>query len=100
MATTKKTTATKAAPQANAPVKKEVAKRTFTGTVVSSSMNKTITVRVDSMKMNEKYQKTYRVSSKFPVHDEKNSAKVGDVVHFVETRPLSKTKRWKLVDKK
>ena len=70
--------------------------RTFTGTVVSSAMNKTIVARVDVMKLNTKYQKKFRVSTKYHVHDETNSAKVGDTVTFVECRPLSKTKRWRL----
>ncbi len=70
--------------------------RSFTGTVVSTGMQKTITVRVDSMKLNEKYQKKYRVSAKYHVHDEDGKAKVGDTVTFVECRPMSKTKRWTL----
>ena len=72
--------------------------RTFNGVVMSTSMQKTITVQVDFMKMNEKYQKKYRVSKKYHVHDEKGTAKVGDKVVFVECRPLSKTKRWRLVE--
>jgi small subunit ribosomal protein S17 len=72
--------------------------REFTGKVVSAAMNKTIVVRVDSMKMHSKYQKQYRVSKKFHVHDEKGIAKVDDMVRFVECRPLSKTKRWRLVE--
>lgn len=72
--------------------------RTFIGQVTSTGMAKTITVRVDTMKMNHKYQKKYRVSRKFHVHDEKGAAKVGNVVNFVECRPLSKTKRWRLVE--
>ncbi|MSU75441.1 MAG: 30S ribosomal protein S17 [Candidatus Magasanikbacteria bacterium] len=71
--------------------------RTFTGIVVSSAMTKTIVVRVDSLKLNTKYQKKYRVSKKYHVHDEKNEAKVGDTAVFAECRPLSKTKRWRLV---
>lgn len=71
--------------------------RTFSGTVTSTSMQKTITVRVDMKKMNEKYKKAFLVSKKYHVHDEKGEAKVGDEVTFVETRPLSKTKRWRLV---
>lgn len=70
--------------------------RTFTGTVVSIGMQKTIVVRVDRQKLHTKYNKRYRVSRKYHVHDEKNTAKVGDVVNFVECRPLSKTKRWRL----
>ena len=72
--------------------------RTLSGVVTSTAMQKTITVQVDSMKMNEKYQKKYRVSRKFHVHDEKGAAKVGDKVVFVECRPLSKTKRWRLAE--
>ena len=72
---------------------------TFQGTVVSTKMQKTIVVRVDRKKMNEKYQKQYQVSRKFKVHDEKGEYKVGDVVKFVETRPLSKDKRWRAVGK-
>lgn len=72
--------------------------RTFTGTVISAAMNKTIVVRVDTMKMNEKYQKKFRVSKKYHVHDEKGAAKVGERVSFVECRPMSKTKRWRLTN--
>lgn len=72
--------------------------RTFIGTVVSAGMQKTVTVRVDRMKLHPKYQKRYRVSKKFHVHDEKGAAKIGDSVAFVECRPLSKTKRWRLVE--
>ena len=76
---------------------KPINARTFSGTVVSNAMQKTITVRVDAKKLHEKYQKFYRVSKKYHVHDEKNEAKAGDTVTFAETRPMSKTKRWKLV---
>lgn len=76
---------------------KQTNARTFSGTVVSNAMQKTITVRVDAKKLHQKYQKYYRVSKKYHVHDEKGEAKVGDAVTFVETRPMSKTKRWKLV---
>ncbi|HLD60808.1 MAG TPA: 30S ribosomal protein S17 [Patescibacteria group bacterium] len=71
--------------------------RTFTGKVVSTAMHKTITVQVDTMKLNEKYHKKYRVSKKFHVHNEASAVAVGDVVNFVECRPMSKTKRWRLV---
>ena len=73
--------------------------KTFHGTVVSTKMQKTIVVRVDSMKVNPKYRKQYRQSRKFKVHDEMGGYKVGDVVSFVETRPLSKDKRWRAVGK-
>jgi small subunit ribosomal protein S17 len=72
--------------------------REFSGLVTSVAMAKTITVRIDVMKMNTKYQKKYRVSTKYHVHDEKGEAKVGDTVRFVECRPLSKTKRWRLIE--
>jgi small subunit ribosomal protein S17 len=68
------------------------------GTVVSSAMDKTIVVKVDAMKAHPKYQKVVRRSRKFHAHDEANEAKVGDVVRIVETRPLSATKRWRLVE--
>jgi small subunit ribosomal protein S17 len=72
--------------------------REFVGTVTSTAMAKTITVKVDSLRMNTKYHKQYRVSKKYHVHDEKGIAKVGDKVSFVECRPLSKTKKWRLVE--
>jgi small subunit ribosomal protein S17 len=68
------------------------------GTVVSSAMDKTIVVKVDVIKSHPKYKKVVRRSTKFHVHDEGNTAKVGDVVRIVETRPLSKTKRWRLAE--
>jgi small subunit ribosomal protein S17 len=74
-------------------------KRTLQGVVVSNKMQKTIVVRVDRMKMNPKYQKQFKQSTKFKVHDEKGEYKVGDVVRFEETRPLSKDKRWRVVGK-
>ena len=71
--------------------------RKFEGIVTSDKMQKTIVVRVDRLKMHSKYKKYYRISKKFKVHDEKNEAKVGDKVAFVEVRPLSRDKRWNLV---
>jgi small subunit ribosomal protein S17 len=68
------------------------------GVVVSSNMDKTIVVRVDAVKAHPKYQKVVRRSTKFHAHDEENQAKVGDVVRIVETRPLSKTKNWRLAE--
>lgn len=73
-------------------------KRTFQGVVVSDAMDKTIVVKVETKKVHPKYQKQFTVSKKYKVHDEKNAAKVGDQVVFVETRPLSKDKRWRLVE--
>ena len=68
------------------------------GVVVSAAMDKTIVVRVDSVKAHPKYKKVIRRSTKFHAHDEQNSAKAGDLVRIVETRPLSKTKRWRLAE--
>jgi len=68
------------------------------GVVVSSAMDKTIVVRVDAVKAHPKYKKVVRRSTRFHAHDEQNQAKVGDVVRIVETRPLSKTKNWRLAE--
>jgi small subunit ribosomal protein S17 len=68
------------------------------GVVVSSAMDKTIVVKVDTIKAHPRYKKVVRRSVKFHAHDEQNSANVGDVVRIVETRPLSKSKHWKLVE--
>ena len=69
----------------------------FTGTVVSDKMDKTIVVSVDTFDVHKIYKKRVKKSTKFHVHDENNTAKVGDVVQFMETRPLSKTKHYRLV---
>jgi small subunit ribosomal protein S17 len=66
------------------------------GTVVSAAMDKTIVVRVDLVKAHPVYKKVVRRSTKFHVHDEGNQAKVGDIVRIVETRPVSRMKRWRL----
>jgi small subunit ribosomal protein S17 len=68
------------------------------GTVVSDAMDKTIVVRVDTISAHRKYKKVVRRSRKFHAHDERNEAKVGDVVRIVETRPLSAMKRWRLTE--
>ncbi len=66
------------------------------GVVVSDRMDKTITVRIDTAKAHRLYGKTVRRSHKLTAHDENNEAAVGDLVSVVETRPLSKKKRWRL----
>jgi small subunit ribosomal protein S17 len=66
------------------------------GTVVSAAADKTIVVRVDVAKMHPTYKKVIRRSAKLHAHDEHNEAKVGDLVRIVETRPLSRMKRWRL----
>ena len=68
------------------------------GVVVSDAMDKTIVVKVDVIKSHPRYKKVIRRSVKFHAHDERNQAHVGDVVRIVETRPLSKTKRWRLAE--
>ena len=73
--------------------------RSFEGTVVRDAMDKTIVVRVDRIVVHPKYKKRYRVSKRYKVHDEKNAYKIGDTVQFVECRPLSKEKRWRIVSK-
>ena len=69
-----------------------------TGVVVSDAMDKTVLVRIDRQVRHPLYGKTVRRSSKLAAHDETNDAHVGDTVRVVETRPLSKTKRWRLVE--
>ena len=61
-------------------------------------MDKTIVVRVDMVRPDRRYKKVVRHSSKFHAHDEGNQANVGDLVRIVETRPLSKTKNWRLAE--
>jgi small subunit ribosomal protein S17 len=68
------------------------------GIVVSSAMNKTIVIRIDSVRAHDRYGKVVRRSSRLHVHDEQNVAGVGDTVRVVETRPLSATKRWRLLE--
>jgi small subunit ribosomal protein S17 len=68
------------------------------GIVVSSAMEKTIVVKVETVKAHSRYKKVIRRSRKFHAHDEQNVANVGDVVLIVETRPLSATKNWRLVE--
>lgn len=68
------------------------------GKVVSDKMEKTVVVAVETYKKDSLYGKRVKYTKKFKVHDEKNEAKVGDVVRIMETRPLSKDKRWRLVE--
>ena len=73
-------------------------KRTLQGVVVSDKQNKTLVVRVERRFTHPLFKKTVRHSKKYYAHDEKNEAKIGDVVRLEETRPLSKLKRWKLIE--
>jgi small subunit ribosomal protein S17 len=74
------------------------ARKTRTGEVVSSSMNKTIVVRTVTRVPHPKFGKIVKQMRKFYAHDEQNQAKPGDTVRIMETRPLSKLKRWRLVE--
>ncbi len=110
--TTKKATATETAPKATRKVSAARAKtkaersvparvpgrKERRGVVVSSAMDKTVVVRIDSVKAHDLYGKVVRRSRKLHVHDEQNTAGVGDLVRVVETRPLSATKRWRLLE--
>jgi small subunit ribosomal protein S17 len=77
--------------------KPPVISRKFNGVVVSDKNDKTIIVKVESVKKHPKYQKRYISSRRYKVHDEKNEYKVGDKVIFIECRPLSKDKRWRVI---
>lgn len=70
--------------------------RTVRGQVVSDKMDKTVVVAVSSLKEHPIYRKKYKVTTKFKAHDEDNTCKVGDLVEIVETRPLSRDKRWRV----
>ena len=76
---------------------KKVIRRTFNGLVTSDKADKTITVIVTRTKLHPMYKKRFTVSRKYKVHDEKNQFKVGDSVTFVECRPISKDKRWRVL---
>ena len=67
-----------------------------TGVVVSDSRDKTVTVEIASSVRHRVYKKTVRRSTKLHVHDEQNDARMGDTVRIVETRPISKSKRWRI----
>lgn len=73
------------------------ARKVYQGTVVSDKMDKTITVAVETMKKDRLYGKRKKYTKKYKAHDETNSAREGDRVQIMETRPLSKTKRFRLV---
>ena len=66
------------------------------GTVVSAGADKTIVVRVDVVKLHPRYKKVVKRSTRLHAHDEQNEAKLGDVVRIIETRPISRMKRWRL----
>ncbi len=69
-----------------------------TGTVVSNKMDKTVVVRIDRHKRHRLYGKTIRETRRYKAHDEKNECRLGDIVKIAETRPLSREKRWRVVE--
>jgi small subunit ribosomal protein S17 len=73
-------------------------RKTRIGVVTSNKMTKSITVAVERKVKHPIYGKFVKKTTKFHAHDEKNEASIGDVVRIMETRPLSKTKRWRLVE--
>ena len=73
-------------------------RKTRIGVVTSNKMTKTITVAVERKVKHPIYGKFVKKTTRFHAHDEKNEASIGDVVRIMETRPLSKTKRWRLVE--
>ena len=73
-------------------------RKVYTGRVVSDKMDKTITVLVETQKKHSLYGKRVKYSKKYKAHDELNEAKIGDVVRIMETRPLSATKRFRLLE--
>ncbi len=73
-------------------------RKVFIGRVVSDKMDKTVVVQVERLRQHPRYKKYIRYRKKFKAHDENNACRVGDVVRIMETRPLSKEKRWRVVE--
>jgi len=84
--------------QEQTPTTERSRRKVRTGVVVSDKMDKTILVRIDRKVRHPLYKKTVARSNKLSAHDEKNEAHLGDTVRVMETRPLSKTKRWRVVE--
>lgn len=77
---------------------KAKSKRIIEGVVVSDKMDKTIVIAVTTLKQHKIYKKFHKATKKYKAHDEKNQCKVGDIVKIQETRPISKDKRWEVVN--
>jgi small subunit ribosomal protein S17 len=75
-----------------------VVKKIYTGKVISNSMDKTVVVAVTRLFQHPTYKKTVKRVTKFKAHDEKNKCQIGDSVKVIETRPLSKEKRWIVIE--
>ena len=98
MAEQQNTTTTAVATDEAAGQDRRPTRKTRTGQVISSSMNKTIVVRSVTRVPHPKFGKIVKQMKKFYAHDEENKAKMGDTVRIMETRPLSKLKRWRVVE--
>ena len=81
-----------------ATTEKKTRRQQKVGRVVSNKMDKTIVVVVESLKKHRIYKRTYKQTKRFHVHDEANTGQLGDLVRIEESRPLSKLKRWRLVE--
>jgi small subunit ribosomal protein S17 len=73
-------------------------RKTRVGKVISESMDKTAVVVIDRLVKHPQYKRYVRRRKKYTIHDQENQCRVGDVVRFMETRPLSKSKRWRLIE--
>ena len=82
----------------SAVAQRAVIKKAKVGRVVSDKMDKTIVVSVERLSRHPLYKRVVRLSTKFKAHDENNEARIGDTVRIVESRPLSATKRWRMVE--
>ena len=84
--------------EANTTAEARAYRKVRIGTVVSDKMDKTVVVQVTNLKSHPLYKKVVRHRARFKVHDETNQSRVGDLVRIAETRPISKEKRWRLVE--
>ena len=73
-------------------------RRRLQGTIVSDKMDKTVVVRVDRLRAHPMYHKVIRTARRYKAHDEENAARIGDVVVIEECRPMSREKRWRIVE--
>jgi small subunit ribosomal protein S17 len=91
-------TATKTKTETQTPTESRGQRKVRLGTVISDKMNQTIIVQVGTSKAHRLYRKTVQQRTRFKVHDEKNECGIGDLVRITETRPISKEKRWRLLE--
>jgi small subunit ribosomal protein S17 len=91
-------TGASAGEQAAPAERRQPHRKNMTGTVVSTKMQKTVVVAVETLKRHRLYKKTLRRTKRYKAHDETNACVLGDIVRIVETRPLSKEKRWRVAE--